>query len=596
MKRMILKKLTLSGDGKGDAILEFQKGLNIITGDSDTGKTYAFQCLNYILGAEKLPKEIKEAKGYKKLSLLFSVDEKEYLIERNLGDAKIIAKYDGKQESLSYKHDPVSNKNLSKFILSILFEKDDNIQLKKNAKNGKRTLSFRDLVHLCLIDETDIIAERSAFQTEQYTERTVRSSIFKYIISGKDDSDIIQAEDSSEEKLRRAGVVRFLVQKKESLIKKIEEIEKNPNFKLYSTSQSLTDIASRINELRTDISKLNASCIEKEKTLEFLKKECFSDEVKILDFQKTRDHYVEVLNQNGVIQTYADFLLQTPQLDCPICGRKFSGNSAFTNETSNDLFEFFRDQSIELSKKISGVKETIVDVTTRLENNKAQIKVIQEELGVSKQAIEEFQQELKELNKNIIIIRQLDSMNKALEIYHQELVTIEGEIVAYSEKEKSKQVQTKETKTTIFDSYCDFVYKVLKQWGFDGEFEIEFNPKTLDIIVGDKERTNWGKGYRAFVMSAMSVALMRYCYNNSKLHPGFVILDSPLVSLKERKKDETGEWINDYMERKMIEDILVEDCFHQVIIFENKDLKYGYDFNYIEFNHDGDGRTGFIPK
>ena len=223
MKRMFLEKLTLSGDGKNDAIIEFQKGLNIITGDSDTGKTYAFQCLNYILGAEKLPKEIQEAQGYKKLSLIFSVDEKEYLLERNLGDAKIIVKYDGKQESLSYKHDPVSNKNLSRFILNILLEADDNIQLKKNAKNGKRTLSFRDLVHLCMIDETDIIAERSAFQSEQYIDQTVRSSLFKYIISGKDDSDIIQPEDYGEEKLKRAGVVRFLGQKRESLIKKIEE-------------------------------------------------------------------------------------------------------------------------------------------------------------------------------------------------------------------------------------------------------------------------------------------------------------------------------------------------------------------------------------
>lgn len=595
MKRMFLEKLALSGDGKDDAIIEFQKGLNIITGDSDTGKTYAFQCLNYILGAEKLPKEIQEAKEYKKISLIFSVDGIEYLLERNFGDAKIIVKYDGKQESLSCKHDPVSNKNLSRFILNILLEADDNIQLKKNAKNGKRTLSFRDLVHLCMIDETDIIAERSAFQSEQYIDQTVRSSLFKYIISGKDDSNIIQLEDSGEEKLKRAGVVRFLEQKRESLIKKIEEIEKNPNYKLYSTSQSLTDIALRINELRTNISKLNAICVEKERTLESLKKECFSDEVKILDFQKTRDHYVEMLDQNGTIQTYADFLLQTPQLDCPICGKKFSGDSAFTDETSNDLFEFFRDQSRELSKKINGVKETIADVTTRLDNNRDQIKVIQEELSVSKQTIEELQQELKELNKNIIIIRQLDAANKALEIYRQELVTIESEIVAYSEKEKSKQSQTKETKTSIFDSYCDFIYKVLKQWGFDNEIKIEFNPKTLDIIVGNKERTNWGKGYRAFVMSAMSVALMRYCYNNSRLHPGFVILDSPLVSLKERKKDINGEWVNDYMERKMVEDILVEDCFHQVIIFENKDLKYGYDFNYIEFNHDGDGRNGFIP-
>lgn len=45
----------------------------------------------------------------------------------------------------------------------------------------------------------------------------------------------------------------------------------------------------------------------------------------------------------------------------------------------------------------------------------------------------------------------------------------------------------------------------------------------------------------------------------------------------------------------MIEDILSQDSFWQVIIFENKDLKYGYDYNYVEFNHEGDGRKGFIP-
>lgn len=76
----------------------------------------------------------------------------------------------------------------------------------------------------------------------------------------------------------------------------------------------------------------------------------------------------------------------------------------------------------------------------------------------------------------------------------------------------------------------------------------------------------------------------------------FVILDSPLVSLKERKKDESGEWIDDYMEKKMVEDILEEDCLHQVIIFENKDIQYGHQYNYIQFNHEGNVRKGFIPS
>lgn len=89
---------------------------------------------------------------------------------------------------------------------------------------------------------------------------------------------------------------------------------------------------------------------------------------------------------------------------------------------------------------------------------------------------------------------------------------------------------------------------------------------------------------------------MRYCFKNNRLHPGFVMLDSPLVSLKERKKDESGVWVTDYMEQRMIEDILKEDGSHQVIIFENKDIKYGYDYNYIDFKHDDAERKGFIPS
>ena len=45
----------------------------------------------------------------------------------------------------------------------------------------------------------------------------------------------------------------------------------------------------------------------------------------------------------------------------------------------------------------------------------------------------------------------------------------------------------------------------------------------------------------------------------------------------------------------MIENILGEDVLSQIILFENKDLNYGQQSNYIEFNHDGDGRKGFIP-
>ena len=204
------------------------------------------------------------------------------------------------------------------------------------------------------------------------------------------------------------------------------------------------------------------------------------------------------------------------------------------------------------------------------------------------------QELLAQMSRNIAIIRHFDSMKKSIEIYRQELVAVEGDIVAYSEKVKRIAPQSVIQNSTQYDAYCSSIESVLKSWGFPGEINLSFDSDTLDLYINEKSRSGWGKGYRAFIMSAMVVGLMRYCCENNRPHPGFVIIDSPLVSLKERKKM-SDKWIDDYMEKSMIEDILGQDSSRQVIIFENKDLKYDLDYNYVEFSHEGDERRGFIP-
>jgi hypothetical protein len=210
--------------------------------------------------------------------------------------------------------------------------------------------------------------------------------------------------------------------------------------------------------------------------------------------------------------------------------------------------------------------------------------------------ISEKQSILSSINRNIMEIRQLDAMKKSLEIYHQELITIESDIITYGEKIKHDKAHTNDQNTILYNEYCRTIENVLKAWGFHDDVNARFDNETLDLVIDGKDRSTWGKGYRAFIMSAMVIGLMRYCLDNDRLHPGFVILDSPLVSLKERKIDVAGLWIEDYMEKKMVEDILEKDSHNQVIIFENKNIKYDFQYNYIEFNHDGGGRKGFIPE
>lgn len=593
MKRMTLRKLELSGAGKKDAVLMFHKGLNVITGDSDTGKTYAFQCLNYMLGAEKKPKSIKESKGYSKLALEFYVDDELYRLERGIGNSKIDVIHNETRTNLSYKHDPVNTNNLSRYLLSILLESSDVVQLRKNKKNVKRTLSFRDIVHLCTVAETDIIAETSAFQSIQHTEQTVRKSVLKYIITGIDDSAEMEKDDPGKENIKRAGVVQFLVKKRAYLNAKIEEIEGNTNYQLYSSNNSIGETAQQITSHRKAIAELNVELTKKQTQIRKLQQSCFQDEVRVKEFIKLRSHYEEEQRKNGMITSHADFLVQLPHLGCPICNQIINP-SIITSENEESLFQYFKSKHSELQCTIEDLNLSIRDISERIAQVQAEIILLQRKNTDLSQAIERHQNVLENLIHNITIIRQLDEMKKSLEIYRQELIAVEQDIVVYSEKVKNSPDESLSQDLSQYDSFCRCVETVLREWGFGDKVQVSFDENLLDLVIDDKSRADWGKGYRAFIMSAMVVGLMRYCIQHSRIHPGFVIIDSPLVSLKERKKDENEKWVDDYMERKMIEDILKSDSERQVIIFENKDLQYNFDYNYVEFRHEGGERQGFI--
>ena len=67
--RLELKKLVLTGDGKKEAVIKFKQGVNVIVGASDTGKSYAFSCIDFALGSKGEPKKIPEARGYQNVFL-----------------------------------------------------------------------------------------------------------------------------------------------------------------------------------------------------------------------------------------------------------------------------------------------------------------------------------------------------------------------------------------------------------------------------------------------------------------------------------------------------------------------------------------------
>ena len=55
MQSFRIKQLLVSGAGKIDGVIEFDDGLNIIQGRSNTGKTWILKCIYYLFSSDKNP-------------------------------------------------------------------------------------------------------------------------------------------------------------------------------------------------------------------------------------------------------------------------------------------------------------------------------------------------------------------------------------------------------------------------------------------------------------------------------------------------------------------------------------------------------------
>ena len=53
------------------------------------------------------------------------------------------------------------------------------------------------------------------------------------------------------------------------------------------------------------------------------------------------------------------------------------------------------------------------------------------------------------------------------------------------------------------------------------------------MVIGGRLRGSRGAGLCAITYSAFTLALFEYCRSRTMPHPGFVILDSPLIAYKE---------------------------------------------------------------
>ena len=82
------------------------------------------------------------------------------------------------------------------------------------------------------------------------------------------------------------------------------------------------------------------------------------------------------------------------------------------------------------------------------------------------------------------------------------------------------------------------IEQILKAWNFPGECRVHYDKDASDFVIDGKPRGSRGKGLRAITHAAVSIALLEYCQEHELPHPGFLLLDSPLLAYFKPEGDE----------------------------------------------------------
>lgn len=120
MANFYIESIVVQGSDKNDAVIRFTKGLNIIQGFSDTGKSCVLKCIDYMFSGKEVP--FDASTGYTQISMNVVATDGKIVFTRIIGKNKIsvissVAGIDSGDYDITYK-----NKQKKPVIHSVWFK------------------------------------------------------------------------------------------------------------------------------------------------------------------------------------------------------------------------------------------------------------------------------------------------------------------------------------------------------------------------------------------------------------------------------------------------------------------------------------------
>lgn len=621
MNRLTLLKLVYISNSaeKLPAIIDFAPGFNVISGPSDTGKSLIFECINYALGSTEAPTDRPESRDYTTVFLSILAGEEIITLRRSTRSEDIIvykSDYDNIEDESTEKNvisgSPQAADNISDYLLSIIGMKDK--RLKKNESNETKSLTFNILRKLILVDEIKIQKKTSPIFTDNPIDSTSEKALLRYMLTGIDYSDIIAVKNAKIRKAdanARINLLDKLIGSNSNSLKENtskEELEKQLE-KLISSIEGETnkvfDNQNEIEYLREQRRNAFESAIAADSKIDQLKE-------LLSRFTLLSQHYKTDLERLDAIIEAGNGLSGVIEVHCPLCGSESEHHRLECAISEKEIIEIktscerekkkIKSLNGDLLQTINQVTSEIQDLSRTQETNENEFKridkVISDKLEPNIFSLKNHLRELFETKKEV-----------EMAINTLEQVKIMQDLKASAEKDLKTPIKASispvEVKATEADELIKIIEKNLIDWSYPNlskdRSRVLFSELKQDIAIIDKDRASQGKGYRAITYAAWIISLMELCLDKKMSHPGFVVLDSPLVTYRptdNKHKISKNDAISDNMKERFYDSLSNLSKDRQIIILENDDPSEEVirKINYIHFTRNTEfGRYGFIP-
>ena len=385
--RLILKKLVLTGNGKRDAVINFHEGLNVIAGASDTGKSFAFECINFILGSSEVPSCPPEAKGYQTvyMEIKDSCQQEIFTLKRDFSkdDNKSIficySEYKDIGQSTFEKLSAIhkAKKSLSKKLLDMCDCPYETV-IGNKTKGTSQSFTFRSFIPMIMMGELRVTEKHSAIyrmNPKGSNFATAELTSFQTVISGNDYEKIDKKDNLEIVKAKLRGQI-------EELSHMIDELRiENANLEAKNEIKDGLYLTKKIKEINEFIDCKNEEV--KKYEIEFEQLQMESDDIKrkiyrlndnIDKFHLLKKNYLSDLERLEFIFDAHDLTQQLVDVECPICHSHMQVEEA---ESSNDYFIALSSEMTKIEIQLSELDDTISDMQSEVEEEEQILKDIE---------------------------------------------------------------------------------------------------------------------------------------------------------------------------------------------------------------------------